>query len=176
MARLPGRRTAFVLAGGGSFGAVQVGMLQELLARDITPDLVVGASAGAINGAYLAGDPSPALGLMRKRERGLNDLTWPRRFQRRVRDGWRRIRRRKELGCRLLHRPEDRFEGSTPLRDCILDLRRIRGMDRALHDLLALKPAELTRQDFRRNAVEVTLQLGKSARTLEQVPHDPRHP
>lgn len=58
MARLPGR-TAFVLAGGGSFGAVQVGMLQELLARDITPDLVVGASAGAINGAYLAGDPTP---------------------------------------------------------------------------------------------------------------------
>ena len=59
MARLPGRRTAFVLAGGGSFGAVQVGMLQELLARGITPDLVVGASVGAINGAYLAGDPTP---------------------------------------------------------------------------------------------------------------------
>ncbi len=55
-----GMKTAFVLAGGGSFGAVQVGMLQELLARDITPDLVVGASAGAINGAYLAGDPTPA--------------------------------------------------------------------------------------------------------------------
>ncbi len=50
--------TAFVLAGGGSFGAVQVGMLRELLARDIVPDLVVGSSVGAINGAYLAGDPS----------------------------------------------------------------------------------------------------------------------
>jgi NTE family protein len=52
--------TAFVLAGGGSFGAVQVGMLRELLAHGLTPDLVVGASAGAINGAYLAGDPTPA--------------------------------------------------------------------------------------------------------------------
>ena len=50
--------TAFVLAGGGSFGAVQVGMLRELLARDIVPDLVVGSSVGAINGAYLAGTPT----------------------------------------------------------------------------------------------------------------------
>ena len=53
-----GMKTAFVLAGGGSFGAVQVGMLRELLARGIGPDLVVGASAGAINGAYLAGNPT----------------------------------------------------------------------------------------------------------------------
>jgi NTE family protein len=51
-------KTAFVLAGGGSFGAVQVGMLRALLERDIAPDLVVGASAGAINGAYLAGNPT----------------------------------------------------------------------------------------------------------------------
>jgi NTE family protein len=50
--------TAFVLAGGGSFGAVQVGMLRELLARDVVPDLVVGSSVGAINGAHLAGAPT----------------------------------------------------------------------------------------------------------------------
>jgi NTE family protein len=50
--------TAFVLAGGGSIGAVQVGMLRELLAHGVTPDLVVGSSAGAINGAYLAGAPN----------------------------------------------------------------------------------------------------------------------
>ena len=49
--------TAFVLAGGGSFGAVQVGMLRELVANGVTPDLVVGSSAGAINGAYFAGSP-----------------------------------------------------------------------------------------------------------------------
>lgn len=33
-------------------------MLRELLAREIVPDLVVGSSVGAINGAYLAGDPT----------------------------------------------------------------------------------------------------------------------
>jgi len=54
----PAHRTAFVLAGGGSRGAVQVGMLQELVSRDIRADLVVGASVGAINGAAYAGDPT----------------------------------------------------------------------------------------------------------------------
>src|SRR5262249_5313078 len=44
--------------GGGSIGAVQVGMLRELLAHGVKPDLVVGSSVGAINGAYLAGAPS----------------------------------------------------------------------------------------------------------------------
>ena len=38
--------TAFVLAGGGSIGAVQVGMLRELLAQGVAPDLVVGSSGG----------------------------------------------------------------------------------------------------------------------------------
>jgi NTE family protein len=49
--------TAFVFAGGGSFGAVQVGMLRELVAHGVKPDMVVGSSAGAINGAYFAGAP-----------------------------------------------------------------------------------------------------------------------
>lgn len=52
--------TAFVLAGGGSLGAVQAGMLLELLADEVRPDLVVGVSAGALNGAFLAHDPSLA--------------------------------------------------------------------------------------------------------------------
>jgi NTE family protein len=51
-------QTAFVLAGGGSFGAVQVGMLRELLAEGVVPDFIVGSSVGAINGAYLAGSPT----------------------------------------------------------------------------------------------------------------------
>jgi NTE family protein len=51
--------TAFVLAGGGSIGAVQVGMLRELLAHGVKPDFVVGSSVGAINGAYFAGAPTP---------------------------------------------------------------------------------------------------------------------
>src|ERR1700753_2340658 len=51
-------KTAFVFAGGGSFGAVQVGMLHALVASGVTADMVVGSSVGAINGAYYAGDPS----------------------------------------------------------------------------------------------------------------------
>lgn len=54
------RRTAFVLAGGGSLGAVEVGMLQALLDWGESPAFLVGASAGAINAAYFAADPTPA--------------------------------------------------------------------------------------------------------------------
>lgn len=46
--------TAFVLSGGGSLGAVQVGMLQALGERDIEPDLLIGTSVGALNAAYVA--------------------------------------------------------------------------------------------------------------------------
>jgi NTE family protein len=46
--------TAFVLSGGGSLGAVQVGMLQALSERRIAPDLLVGTSAGALNAVYAA--------------------------------------------------------------------------------------------------------------------------
>src|SRR3954447_10510915 len=49
--------TAFVLSGGASLGAVQVGMLRALYERDIAPDLIVGTSAGALNGAYIATRP-----------------------------------------------------------------------------------------------------------------------
>jgi NTE family protein len=52
--------TAFVLSGGASLGAVQVGMLRALLEHRITPDLVVGSSVGAVNGGWLAGDPNLA--------------------------------------------------------------------------------------------------------------------
>ena len=47
------------MAGGGSLGAVEVGMLRALLAWGENPDFVVGASAGAINGAFFASDPTP---------------------------------------------------------------------------------------------------------------------
>jgi NTE family protein len=47
--------TAFVLSGGGSLGAVQVGMLQALGERGVVPDLLVGTSAGAINAAFVGG-------------------------------------------------------------------------------------------------------------------------
>jgi NTE family protein len=59
MAHHPGNpgRTAFVFAGGGSLGAVQVGMLQELVQAGERPDFVVGASVGALNACYFAGSP-----------------------------------------------------------------------------------------------------------------------
>ena len=47
-------RIAFVLSGGASLGAMQVGMVRALYERDIAPDLVVGTSAGALNAAFLA--------------------------------------------------------------------------------------------------------------------------
>jgi NTE family protein len=51
---------AFVLGGGGILGASEVGMLEALLGDGIRPDLVVGTSVGAVNGAFLAADPTPA--------------------------------------------------------------------------------------------------------------------
>ena len=53
-------RTAFVMAGGGSLGAVEVGMLRALLEAGEQPDFVVGASAGGINAAFFAFDPTVA--------------------------------------------------------------------------------------------------------------------
>lgn len=54
-------RTAFVLGGGGVLGAAEVGMLGALLDRGVVPDLVLGTSVGALNGALLAQDPAPAV-------------------------------------------------------------------------------------------------------------------
>jgi NTE family protein len=53
--------TAFVLGGGGVLGAVEVGMLRALFERDITPDLVLGTSIGALNGAMVARDPDASV-------------------------------------------------------------------------------------------------------------------
>jgi NTE family protein len=49
---------AFVLGGGGHMGAYEVGMLRALLERGIRPDLIVGTSVGALNGAAIASDPT----------------------------------------------------------------------------------------------------------------------
>ncbi|MDQ1467273.1 MAG: hypothetical protein QOH10_1688 [Actinomycetota bacterium] len=51
-------RTAFVLSGGGNQGVAQVGMLRGLVERGIVPDVVVGTSAGALNGAALCYAPN----------------------------------------------------------------------------------------------------------------------
>jgi NTE family protein len=58
-AEMPSRpRTAFVLSGGGNQGVAQVGMLRALLEHGIVPDVVVGTSAGALNGAAVAAAPN----------------------------------------------------------------------------------------------------------------------
>jgi NTE family protein len=48
----------FVLAGGASLGAVQVGMLEVIANENIKPDFIVGTSVGAVNGALMASDYS----------------------------------------------------------------------------------------------------------------------
>jgi NTE family protein len=53
-------QTAFVLGGGGILGAHEVGMLRALSEAGIRPELVVGTSVGAINGAFVAADPAAA--------------------------------------------------------------------------------------------------------------------
>ena len=55
-----GGKTAFVFTGGGSLGAIQVGMLRVLLSSGVKPDFVVGASVGAINASYFVGAPNAA--------------------------------------------------------------------------------------------------------------------
>lgn len=80
-----GKRTAFVLSGGASLGAIQVGMLRALYERGLAPDLFVGTSAGALNAAFAASRPqTPATadalaGVWRSLRRGqvfpLNPLT-----------------------------------------------------------------------------------------------------
>lgn len=58
-------RTAWVLPGGSTFGAVQAGLATGLLESGIRPDLLVGTSVGSLNAAWLAGNPT---------EQGAQDL------------------------------------------------------------------------------------------------------
>lgn len=50
---------AFVLSGAANFGALQAGALEVLLEHGMTPEMVVGSSAGALNAIYLAHEPTP---------------------------------------------------------------------------------------------------------------------
>jgi NTE family protein len=51
------QEVAFVLSGGASLGAIQVGMLRALYEHGVAPDLIVGTSAGALNAAFIASRP-----------------------------------------------------------------------------------------------------------------------
>lgn len=56
----PSGRSAVVMGGGGVFGATQVGMLRALLETGFQPDVVIGTSVGALNGAAIAANPTTA--------------------------------------------------------------------------------------------------------------------
>lgn len=57
---MTGLHTAFVLGGGGRWGAVEVGMLQALDEAGVKPELILGTSIGAFNGSVIADDPGPS--------------------------------------------------------------------------------------------------------------------
>ncbi len=63
--------TAFVLGGGASLGAIQVGMVHALAEHQVRPDLIVGTSVGAVNGAWLAGHPDAPTSELAEIWRGL---------------------------------------------------------------------------------------------------------
>jgi NTE family protein len=59
--RLASRRRdkiAFVFSGGGPLGALQVGAVKAMLEAGLKPDIVVGTSVGALNGTFIAFEPS----------------------------------------------------------------------------------------------------------------------
>ena len=58
------RPLAFVLSGGGAFGSVQVGMLRALRDAGVVPDLIIGASVGALHGALIASGRSDAVEIL----------------------------------------------------------------------------------------------------------------
>lgn len=51
------KRLALVLGGGGAKGFAHIGVLEELHANGIVPDVIIGCSAGAIVGALYAANP-----------------------------------------------------------------------------------------------------------------------
>ena len=57
------RQLALVLSGGGNAGICQVPLLQHLMDLGIRPDMIVGSSVGAVNGAFLAFHPNDIHGL-----------------------------------------------------------------------------------------------------------------
>jgi NTE family protein len=112
------RPVGFVLSGGATLGALQVGMLRALAAAGIRPDLVAGTSVGALNGAVLAdvGLAGPAAHVLDATWRAMSTATvFP---GGRLRQAWRLARRRSvypDTGLRHIISsslgPDPTFEG-----------------------------------------------------------------
>jgi NTE family protein len=110
---LRGGHSAFVLSGGGSRGAFQVGMLAELVDRGVHAERVYGASVGAVNGSAYCSDPTP--GGMRRLEAIWRGIHGSDVFPSRRTDGpWSLFRRRSGLhsnaGLRAIVAAGLRFE------------------------------------------------------------------
>ena len=60
-------QTVVVLGGGNALAAYHAGAFEEMVRRNLSPDWIIGASAGAITGAIIAGNP-PELRVQRLRE------------------------------------------------------------------------------------------------------------
>lgn len=93
------RRMALVLGGGGSKGALQVGLYRAMCEVGLRPDLVVGASVGAVNGASIAAGVGP-----RALARGWSSLTRGDLFTYNWRVLWRGLRARGLLSAGPLRR------------------------------------------------------------------------
>jgi NTE family protein len=115
--------TAWILPGGAAYGAIQVGTAEALLAHGIVPDLLIGTSVGALNAAWLAGDPTAA---------GAT----------RLRGIWQSIRRTDVLPLR----PRTLLGGALKLRNHLVDNDRLsRWLRRTIRfDLLEDAPVPLT--------------------------------
>ncbi|HVF52883.1 MAG TPA: patatin-like phospholipase family protein [Actinomycetota bacterium] len=123
-------RVGFVLSGGGPLGAMQVGALKAFERHAIKPDLIVGTSVGAINGAFLAFSPPESR--IERLEDAWNTMRESELFPAtRWRPGWARFLARGDHvysngGLRALlemHFPNARFEQAiTPLGVVATDL------------------------------------------------------
>ncbi|MGA7097091.1 MAG: patatin-like phospholipase family protein [Acidimicrobiia bacterium] len=102
---------AFVLGGGGRWGAVEVGMLRALDEAGVRPDLILGTSIGAFNGSVVADTPGPD-GVLR-----LTEL-------------WQEIGRSGLLqGSRL-----DRLKNAATLQPALHDTSELRDLLERVHD------------------------------------------
>jgi NTE family protein len=103
MSHLGKCRVALVLAGGNALGAYQAGVYETLHEHGIEPDWIVGTSAGAINGAVIAGNAvDDRVSRLRSLWRPKSDGDWPMWWDA-MPDTWRRTN--DALGTMLVGHP-----------------------------------------------------------------------
>lgn len=138
MTALRGTRVVLVLAGGNALGAYQAGVCQALHEGGIAPDWIVGTSAGAINGAILAGNAlDAALAKLAAfwRSDGLDWLqAWPETWRRTIETSATLLGGRpglfRPLGTALLAAPTPALYDTDPLAatlESCIDFKRLNG-------------------------------------------------